>query len=57
MVCGQPQVDVTAGVHPQSVGVADLPPGEHRSVAIAKELARRLGSGLAVSVRHRDIAI
>ena len=30
--------------------------GRHRSVAIAKELARRLGAGLAISVRHRDIA-
>ena len=31
--------------------------GRHRSVAIAKELGRRLGTGLAVSVRHRDISI
>ena len=31
--------------------------GRHRSVAIAKELGRRLGPGLAISVRHRDIAI
>jgi UPF0042 nucleotide-binding protein len=31
--------------------------GRHRSVAIAKELGRRLGGGLAISVRHRDIAI
>jgi UPF0042 nucleotide-binding protein len=31
--------------------------GRHRSVAIAKELARRLGTGFAVSVRHRDIRL
>ena len=31
--------------------------GRHRSVAIAKELGRRLAPGLALSVRHRDIAI
>ncbi|HSZ83896.1 MAG TPA: RNase adapter RapZ, partial [Polyangia bacterium] len=29
--------------------------GRHRSVAIAKELGRRLGSRFSVSVRHRDI--
>jgi UPF0042 nucleotide-binding protein len=29
--------------------------GRHRSVAIAKELGRRLGGGFSVSVRHRDI--
>jgi UPF0042 nucleotide-binding protein len=29
--------------------------GRHRSVAIAKELGRRLGSAFSVSVRHRDI--
>jgi RNase adapter protein RapZ len=29
--------------------------GRHRSVAIAKELGRRLGSKFSVSVRHRDI--
>ena len=32
--------------------------GRHRSVVLAKDLARRLGaSGLAISIRHRDIAI
>ena len=32
--------------------------GRHRSVAIAKDLAKRLGAaGLGISVRHRDIAI
>jgi UPF0042 nucleotide-binding protein len=29
--------------------------GRHRSVAIAKELGRRLGGAFSVSVRHRDI--
>jgi UPF0042 nucleotide-binding protein len=29
--------------------------GRHRSVAIAKELGRRLGSKFSISVRHRDI--
>jgi RNase adapter protein RapZ len=29
--------------------------GRHRSVAIAKELGRRLGSKFSVSIRHRDI--
>jgi UPF0042 nucleotide-binding protein len=29
--------------------------GRHRSVAIAEELARRLGNGRPVTVRHRDI--
>lgn len=29
--------------------------GRHRSVAIAEELARRLGDGRPVTVRHRDI--
>jgi UPF0042 nucleotide-binding protein len=29
--------------------------GRHRSVAIAKELGRRLGAKFSVSVRHRDI--
>ena len=29
--------------------------GRHRSVAIAKELAHRLGGGFTISVRHRDI--
>ncbi len=29
--------------------------GRHRSVAIAKELGRRLGARFSVSVRHRDI--
>jgi UPF0042 nucleotide-binding protein len=29
--------------------------GRHRSVAIAKELGRRLGGRFSVSVRHRDI--
>jgi UPF0042 nucleotide-binding protein len=31
--------------------------GRHRSVAIAKELAHRLGTAFAVSVRHRDIGL
>jgi UPF0042 nucleotide-binding protein len=31
--------------------------GRHRSVAIAKELARRMGTAFAVSVRHRDIRL
>src|SRR6185436_3931615 len=31
--------------------------GRHRSVAIAKELGRQLGTGFAISIRHRDIAI
>jgi UPF0042 nucleotide-binding protein len=30
--------------------------GRHRSVAIAKELGRRLGGAFPLSVRHRDIA-
>jgi UPF0042 nucleotide-binding protein len=30
--------------------------GRHRSVAIAKELGRRLGNEHSVSIRHRDIA-
>ena len=30
--------------------------GRHRSVAIAKELGRRLGGPFSISVRHRDIA-
>ena len=29
--------------------------GRHRSVVIAKELGRRLGSEIPVSIRHRDI--
>jgi UPF0042 nucleotide-binding protein len=29
--------------------------GRHRSVAIAKELGRRLGTEFAISIRHRDI--
>jgi UPF0042 nucleotide-binding protein len=29
--------------------------GRHRSVAIAKELGRRLGGAFSVSIRHRDI--
>jgi UPF0042 nucleotide-binding protein len=29
--------------------------GRHRSVAIAKELGRRLGSEFPISIRHRDI--
>ena len=29
--------------------------GRHRSVTIAKELARRLGGAFSISVRHRDI--
>jgi len=29
--------------------------GRHRSVAIAKELGRRLGDTFSISVRHRDI--
>jgi UPF0042 nucleotide-binding protein len=29
--------------------------GRHRSVAITRELARRLGGGFTISVRHRDI--
>jgi RNase adapter protein RapZ len=29
--------------------------GRHRSVTIAKELARRLGGPFSISVRHRDI--
>jgi UPF0042 nucleotide-binding protein len=31
--------------------------GRHRSVAIAKELGRRLGTAYSISVRHRDISI
>jgi UPF0042 nucleotide-binding protein len=31
--------------------------GRHRSVAIAKELGRRLGAAYSISIRHRDIAI
>jgi RNase adapter protein RapZ len=31
--------------------------GRHRSVAIAKELGRRLGDEFSISIRHRDIAI
>src|SRR4029078_7485632 len=31
--------------------------GRHRSVAIAKELGRRLGAAFSISIRHRDIAI
>ena len=31
--------------------------GRHRSVAIVKELGRRLGGAFSVSVRHRDIAV
>jgi UPF0042 nucleotide-binding protein len=29
--------------------------GRHRSVTLAKELARRLGGAFSISVRHRDI--
>jgi UPF0042 nucleotide-binding protein len=29
--------------------------GRHRSVAITRELARRLGGGFTISIRHRDI--
>jgi len=31
--------------------------GRHRSVAIAKELGRRLGDEFSLSIRHRDISI
>jgi UPF0042 nucleotide-binding protein len=31
--------------------------GRHRSVAIAKELGKRLGPAFSTSIRHRDIAI
>jgi len=31
--------------------------GRHRSVAIAKELGRRLGDEFSISIRHRDISI
>jgi len=31
--------------------------GRHRSVAIAKELGRQLGTAFSISIRHRDIAI
>jgi UPF0042 nucleotide-binding protein len=31
--------------------------GRHRSVAIAKELGRRMGDEFSISIRHRDIAI
>src|SRR5215510_1846089 len=53
MIRGQPQVDVTVGIHPQSVGVADLPASEHRSVAIANADKRRRPVGLLLAdVKH-----
>src|SRR5438093_7286003 len=53
MVRGQPQVDITVGIHPQSVGVADLPAGEHRPVAIANTDKRRRPIGLLLAdVKH-----
>src|SRR5262249_21191528 len=53
MVRGQPQVDVTVGIHPQSVRVADLPAGKHRPVAIANADKRRRPVGLLLGyVKH-----
>src|SRR5262249_1643205 len=53
MVRGQPQVDVTVGIHPQSVGMADLPAGKHCPVAIANaDKWRRPGALLLADVKH-----
>src|SRR5215475_8302902 len=53
MVRGQSQVDVTVGIHPQSVGVADLPAGEYPSVAIANADKRWRSVGLLLAdVKH-----
>src|SRR5262245_46365676 len=53
MVRGQPQVDVTVGIHPQSVGMAALPAGEYPSVAIANADKRRRPVGLLFAdVKH-----
>src|SRR5215470_3321144 len=53
MVCGQPQVDVTVGIHPQSVRMTDLPARQHRPVAIANADKRRRPVGLLLAdVQH-----
>src|SRR5262249_58362664 len=53
MVRGQPQIDVTVGIYPQSVGVADLPASEHSPVAIANADKRRRPVGLLLAdVKH-----
>src|ERR1044072_4923653 len=57
MVRGQPQVDVTVGIYPQSVGVADLPAGEYRPVAIANADKRRCPVGLLLADVKKAILI
>src|SRR5262249_7918695 len=53
MIRGQPQVDVTVGIYPQSVGVADLPAGEHCPFAIANTDKRWRPVGLLLAdVKH-----
>src|SRR5262245_44295781 len=53
MVRGQSQVGVTVGIYPQAVGVADLPAGDHRPIAIANADKRRRSVGLLLAdVKH-----